>query len=439
MGDQPVTVSKISWRDIFPALIILRSLSGTLSIAVIILATAGLLLTPLGWIVSDWIFVSDDMRATNDDLASLADINRSPYESVYPNWNTHESLITILGNPIRGVDLVYLAYIRSPANLFRTDLGFQWFGYLFLGSVWTLAVWSLFGCAISRWILMRYTRDETIGLSEAVKFAGSRFLSCFGGVAIPLIAVGVLAIPAALLGLLMATNFGAVIGGIMWFLVLLASVLMAVILLGLALCWPLIIAAVSAEGQDAFDGMCRAYAYVLQRPIHFFLYVLLAIIFSGFCWLVVSLLVQMVVETSFWAVSWGANVSDNRVESLAGNAAPELDEAGEEVPTSGMLKFAQGLIRFWNGLAWTVGAAFLYGLFWTIVSAIYLLLRKDLDDTEMDEIYLDEDHRTYELPPLKAGEDGIPAVDEEQILPAEVDETSQSATGDSAPDGDDED
>ena len=64
-----------------------------------------------------------------------------------------------------------------------------------------------------------------------------------------------------------------------------------------------------------------------------------------------------------------------------------------------------------------MGAAFLYGLFWSIAAAVYLLLRKDLDATEMDEIYLVDERRTYELPPLKDDQSGVPQVDKNAALP----------------------
>jgi hypothetical protein len=75
-----------------------------------------------------------------------------------------------------------------------------------------------------------------------------------------------------------------------------------------------------------------------------------------------------------------------------------------------MLSFSQNTIGFWNGLVRTIAASFLYGLFWCMASAVYLLLRKDVDDTEMDEIYIVDEKRTYELPPLKSDESGVPQV-----------------------------
>ena len=88
-----------------------------------------------------------------------------------------------------------------------------------------------------------------------------------------------------------------------------------------------------------------------------------------------------------------------------------------------MLSFSQNTIGFWNGLIKTIAAAFLYGLFWCMTSAVYLLLRKDVDDTEMDEIYIVDEKRTYELPPLKSDASGVPQVQK----PTPVAEDSEDA------------
>ena len=61
-----------------------------------------------------------------------------------------------------------------------------------------------------------------------------------------------------------------------------------------------------------------------------------------------------------------------------------------------------------------------------MASAIYLLLRKDADETEMDEIYIVDEKRTYELPPLQSDENGIPQVQQ----PRPVEEQADDATGD---------
>ena len=91
------------------------------------------------------------------------------------------------------------------------------------------------------------------------------------------------------------------------------------------------------------------------------------------------------------------------------------------------------MIGIWNSLFRTLAAAFIYGLFWCMASAIYLLLRKDADETEMDEIYIVDEKRTYELPPLQSDENGIPQVQEPRPVAEETsDQTDDGESSDSA-------
>jgi hypothetical protein len=52
------------------------------------------------------------------------------------------------------------------------------------------------------------------------------------------------------------------------------------------------------------------------------------------------------------------------------------------------------------GLVRAVASGFGYGFFWCLASAIYLVLRHDVDQTEFDEVYVENEVRRYELPSL---------------------------------------
>ena len=219
-------------------------------------------------------------------------------------------------------------------------------------------------------------------------------------------------------------DFGAAVAGLLWPLVLLIGAAMALLLLGLTYAWPLIVSSAACEGQNSFDAMTRAFAYVFQRPLHCLGYAVVAMLFGGFCWLIVANLAASVVELSYWSTSWGANVGSgenaSRIDVLRGLTT--------DSESSSMLSFAQDSMAFWNGLIQTIAASFLYGPFWCMASAVYLLLRKEVDDTEMDEIYIVDERRTYELPPLKSDESGVPQVQ----TPKPVEETEEETeTGES--------
>ena len=432
MSDQPVIVKKVSWADLCPWTIIFRTLPVATSVNVLALALLGVLAASFTWWLSESVFVgSQSPLRDNGVFMDVVHKNTSPFEGVFKDAVSDHNSLNLLGAKISGPRAVFNRISEPFGFMFRSQipaagaigqnqaLGASGFWYFLFGSVCSLAIWSFFGLAIARVCLLRITRNETIGIDDAVDFAFDHWPASIGGVAAPMIAVFALCIPAFLLGLLMTFDLGAALVGILWIVVLVISAFMALLLLGLTFAWPLVISSAGCEGQNAFDAMTRAYAYVFQRPLNYLLYAVIAMLFGGFCWLIVAWLSGAVIELGYWSTSWGANRAGGevaRIEVIQGMTAQVKQEVTEEgtklVPAdpSSMLGFAQEAIGFWNGLIKTVAVAFLYGLFWCMASAIYLLLRKDVDDTEMDEIYIVDERRTYELPPLKSDENGIPQV-----------------------------
>jgi hypothetical protein len=86
------------------------------------------------------------------------------------------------------------------------------------------------------------------------------------------------------------------------------------------------------------------------------------------------------------------------------------------------------LIHLFVGCVKLLAVGFLFSYFWTASTAIYLLLRRDVDATEMDEVYLDADASEQDA--------GLPAIAKAQsAAPAEKDEsgaTNGNATEESA-------
>lgn len=443
MSDQPVIVKKVSWADLCPWTIIFRTLPVAASITVLALALVGVLGASFTWWLSETIFIGSESPLRQDAaMINVISQNTSPYQGVFVDSSTDENAFTLLGAKISGPRAVFNQIKKPVSYIFATRiqsanqtglgtrLGTTGFLYFLFGTACSLAIWSFIGLAITRVCLLRITRNETIGIDDAVDYACDHWLASLGGVSIPLLAVFALCVPTFLLGLLMAFDFGAAVVSLFWILVLVISTLMALLLLGLTFAWPLIVSSAGCEGQNAFDAMTRAYAYVFQRPLNCLAYSVIAMLFGGFCWLIVANLSHSVIELGYWSTSWGANAGSGevpRIEILQGLSNPvaievtdiaEAAAAGDEetpavVATPSprrMLSFAQTTIGFWNDLIRTTAAAFLYGLFWCMASSVYLLLRKDVDDTEMDEIFIVDEKRTYELPPLKSDETGVPQV-----------------------------
>ncbi len=418
MSEQPVVVQKISWQDLCPWTIIFKTLPVAASATVLVLALLGVLLTPMGWKLSETLFVRQEHRGDIELMDTVAR-NNSPYRSVFPTAGGESASLRVLGVPVSGPRLVFEQIIRSFQSMFsRNSTGWR-FCYFLFGSVWTVFVWSFLGLAITRVCLLRLTRNELAGLDDAFEFildnSGgddgrvANWLSAIGAVGIPMVAIAVLCIPTFLIGLLLGFDVGVLLAGMIWFVVLAIAFAMALLLLGLMFGWPLMISSVAAESQNSFDAMTRAYAYTFQRPLNYLLYGLIAVLFGGFCWLIVSTLTIGVLDLAFWATSWGANLfGGERMEILTGYAP--VPSAGNVEQASWSLESGRGLIGWWSGFVKTLAAAFIYGLFWCMSAAIYLLLRRDVDETEMDELFIADEKRSYVLPPLRSDENGIPQV-----------------------------
>lgn len=416
MADQPVIVQKISWNDLCPWTLIFKTLPVASSVSVLVFALLGVVVSPMGWFLSESLFINDSLKQDHR-LMEIVQVNRSPYRSVFQATETHNNIV-VFGASLSGPRKVFRQYVKPFEYLFNSDWGVRQFLYFLLGCCWSIFVWSFVGVAIARICLLRLTRNEQTGIDDAFQFAFQKWLTTAGAIVIPLIAVTLFCIPGFVIGLLMGFDLGVVIAGVLWFVALAGALAMGLLLLGLMFGWPLMVASVGCEGQNSFDAMTRAYAYTFQRPLHYAFYIVIAILFGGFCWLIVSELTNGVVDLAFWSASWGANlVSADRIDTIHG-LVPVSEDGSESLITTG-----QNLMEMWNALLKTLAAAFIYGLFWCMASAIYLLLRKDVDETETDEIYMVDEKRTYDLPPLRSDENGIPQVQD----PVPVSETPEPA------------
>jgi hypothetical protein len=175
-------------------------------------------------------------------------------------------------------------------------------------------------------------------------------------------------------------------------------------------------ATISTEGTDTFDALSRTYAYTMQRPLQYLLYAMLVAILGALTWLLVVGFSEAVIHVSWWAADWGV-FDERRMEAIVAAtnrdqpAVDYLAAEGAEITSTGQIGIA--LFRFANGCLRAVAYSFAYGYFWVAACGIYLVLRRDVDHTETDEIYLDDDSQSYGLPPLTEDEAGVAKVDDQ--------------------------
>ncbi len=397
MAEPSRTLQAVAWNDLFPWLAIFRIFRLATSMPILLLATLALLIAPLGWRCAELLLTSE---AFVEMPAEILTANRA-WPGQQQAWLELQSDAGVISAADRSLtaplQAVFVHTVQPFAMLFSRALSFSQFNYFLLGSLWTLAIWSLFGGAITRIAAVRIGRNEREGMVEAVRFALRRFFAFFASPLFPLAGVLVVVIFSAPVGFLMRADIGVLLASLVWILVLVGGVVSTVLLIGLALGWPLMWGALAAEEMgDVFEASQRCYSYTYGRPLHYLFYALVALVFGSAGWWLVYYFADLVVSLSTWAVSWGS-----------GNA--RLLEIAQA--QTGVAGIGNTIIQVFQGLVLTVASAYRYAFFWCAVAVVYLLLRRDVDHTEMDEVYVQEEPQRYGLPSLTRDAAGVPGVE----------------------------
>jgi hypothetical protein len=391
MAEASTTVRHIAWRELFPWLILFRTFRIAISPSLLAVATVAVLLMPLGWYLASAIFLSPEERdalrltggpvpqAANSELAALMPNAPQPYLPAMTNAVTD----------------TYFDLAEPLKLFFRFDLTLRESAYYAFGVLWTLALWAFPGGLITRRAVVQLATDEPPGIVPAAVYAGRRFHHYFLAPLFPLGIVFVVALLIAALGLVqflldkLLPGLGTAVTGLSWLLVVLISIGVMWLFGGLIFGWPLMWPTVSAEREgDYFEAFSRSYSYVYGKPLHYFFYVVVAAAFGALCWAVVAVAAVIVQEFGFWALAWGAGawpVAELRAAALD-FAAGEFEWSKSRILWSLGVALLGLLVTLIHGVA----NAFRYTFFFTVASAIYLLLRQDVDEKEMDEIYVEQ-------------------------------------------------
>jgi hypothetical protein len=186
--------------------------------------------------------------------------------------------------------------------------------------------------------------------------------------------------------------------------------------------YPMMYTTLSAEGSDTFDALSRSYNYVYESPWHYLWYAIVAIAYGAMLTLFVVIVGSLTVFLAKWGVSkfpaWGADRSPEYLfiyapeslgwQKLLTEGSPvAIDDYGNHIDPDydrymadyGWYNHAgAGMVSFWTTIVFMLVIGFSYSYFWTASTQMYLLMRKRVDETEMDEVYVEED--AADAPPL---------------------------------------
>ena len=345
----------------------------------------GLIVTTLAWKVLGATFLLPDDR--HPGSMAVSDFHQRastwrPKPVISPDGWLPAGLRDRFGTlpPQDPLFAVSLRIVEPFRRLF--SVGGSWHScfYFLIGGVLNVGIWSFCGAAITRSSVMHCGLHTRISLQETLVFAKEQCFAIFSAVILPLVGITLLAIPFIALGWLMTLDIGIFIAGLLWVFVLFAGCLMAVLGLGLMFGWPLMWGCICAEKSDAFDAISRSYAYTFQRPLHYLFYALIAAVLGTLGWLVVWWLSESAIALSYWSVELGSGAV--RIEPLREfvDGARPIDELG------GPMICGIRLIQLSNGAVRCLASAYAYSFFWSVSGAVYLLLRRDTDQTELDDV-----------------------------------------------------
>jgi hypothetical protein len=281
------------------------------------------------------------------------------------------------------------------------------------------AVFSLIGTAVCRIAALHFGRKELIGVGRALTFAKEKVVASLLVLGVPAaVVIGIAVI--MFLGSVLAAipALGELLGGLLYVLAIMGGFAIGIVviatLLGFNLMWPTI----AVEGSDSFDAVSRGYGYIGQRCSFAVFYNVVLFAYAGLCFIMVRLIALVTLKITHDVTASGMSLFGSVASSetstfsklsamwhmpawsdftlLPSSRSADLWGDFFHVPLSGTEWLGAVLISVWVFLVVAAIAGFLVCMFLCGSTQIYLLLRREVDKTEFDEIYVeDEDYELF--------------------------------------------
>ena len=417
MSEETHEIQAINWRQCFSFQEILQSFRMAIHPTKLLLCLLALLATAWGaWVVDQ---IPAPVGQTNVSILGAANLNLDGRISLWENLNhvltktlwgtwalpyvgdkTWDDFFTFLMTPVSAAkELVLLAvayWEEAP-----------WFALI--STIIGLGIWAFIGGAVTRMAAVRIAREENVPLKRALAFSCRKWPSIASS---PLIPFGVLVLVALGVGLvtglaLMVPYAGEVVVSLLFGLTLLAGLVMALIFVGgafsVGLQWPTI----AAEGSDAFDAISRSVAYISSRPWRYLFYTVFSAVYGCLTFIFVkfvALATLWLTHTAVSCVAWGGGEHADKLVRLwaAPTFANPWPQTGADalVPNAELLRaeaFGSVVIAIFVWIVLGLMVSYLISFFFSSQTVIYFLLRKIVDATDMEEVYVEESEEE-ELP-----------------------------------------
>lgn len=296
-------------------------------------------------------------------------------------------------------------------------------------TAWFLLIWSVFGGAICRIAAVHIARDEKISVRHALTFSTGKILSFIFAPVIPVfivLGIGIMISIAATI-LLHIPYVGPIVAGVFFCLALLGGFVITLVILGTIGGFNLMYPTVAVEGSDSFDAISRSFSYVFARPWRMLWYTVVAVVYGAICYLFVRFFVWIMLAATWFFMSWLLGpqhpAPDNthpadvwpRIWPAPIDPLASLPYTPDYASLKSTEQIAAGLIVWWVYLVLGLIGAFAISFYFSSNTIIYYLMRREVDATEMDDVYVEDTEDELEEPvtptlPAGAGPAGDTAV-----------------------------
>ena len=272
-----------------------------------------------------------------------------------------------------------------------------------------MIIWSVFAGAITRLTALELGRGEKTGLKDSISFVMRKFWSYFWSPLTPILGVLFFIACNVAGGLLGKIEFAGEIAVAVGFPLAILSGFLIVFLgivgvIGFILMFP----AISSEGSDAFDAISRAYSYVLSRPLHFLSLFITLIVCGMILTFVAGYGACLVMKTSYFTVGLGMGGKLNEIRVFIAGLSGGSDTITSLNPMS--MRIAALFFMLYIVLIKIIVGSIIIAFTGSASTIAYLIMRKDVDGTEMDDIYVEANEEDV------AAEETAPELPEEPAV-----------------------
>ncbi|HWL09129.1 MAG TPA: hypothetical protein VNQ76_12050 [Planctomicrobium sp.] len=389
LEEQFFTTPAVRWQYWIPAIRMTRAFRMAIDYRRMLLALIAVFLWGAGTVL---MFPPDTMDSSRELIRNRIDPDpsRMPWEEgmiISSHAFNAQGLVNAPGNSFlyafsNGAAILWpVRKMMQPASelLFPSGDLMTWFRACG-ATLWGLLICSLFGGAIARMAAVDFAGRGELSVRQGFRYSVRHCFSYLGAPLIPLAGLAFCWIPNLLAGWVARVPYvGDTLVGVLWILPVIFGALMALIVIGIAVGWPLMVGAISADASDAFDGLSRAYSYLFNQLWYLVVLVLIMLLTGSAALYLVNGLLSLTVDLTKASVATGDGGTLSGYFVLRGGQ-------GMFSPNADASEMSQMAIWVWGIVIRSIPIAFIFSYFWTTTTLIYFLLRLRDDATPLTEV-----------------------------------------------------